>query len=137
MTTNKTFVDKLMEKAEELELQRKADELIEAATKLAHETVERAGSLAHDNLDKVEGFLDKAAAKVDEQTDGKYHDKVAKAREQASKGVAKLADQRPEARTDTPAPAPAAEPAAPATDAWEHATDGGAVGSDGETSPGS
>ncbi len=131
MTTNKTFVDKLIQKAEELELPRKADELVEAATKLAHETVEKAGALAHDNRDKVEGFLDKAAAKVDEQTDGKYHDKVAKAREQAGRTVGKLADQRPGATPTAPSAetAPAAE-AAPAADAWQHAADGGAVGTD-------
>ncbi len=134
MTTNKTFVDKLIQKADELELQRKADDLIEAATKLAHDTVGKAGALAHDNLDKVEGFLDKAAAKVDEQTEGKYKDKVAKAREQASKTVAKLADQRPEAKTAAPA-AEATE--TPAADAWDHATDGGSVGSDGDSTPAS
>ncbi|MEO7069180.1 MAG: antitoxin [Nostocoides sp.] len=122
MTTNKTFVDKLLEKADELELQRKADEVIDAAAKLAHEALGKAGALAHDNRDKVEGFLDKAAAKVDEQTDGKYRDKVAKAREQASRGVATLADQRPGAHADD---------AAPSDDAWQHATDGGSVGSEG------
>ena len=111
-TTNKTIFDKLAEKADELELQRKAEELVDAATKAAHQAVEKVGAYTAENRDKVEGFLDKAAAKVDEQTDGKYADKVAKARAQASKGVAKLAEQRT-AGTSGPSATPGTTPVAP------------------------
>ena len=76
-TPNKTIFDKLAEKADELELQRKAEELVDAATKAAH------------------------------QADGKYADKVAKARAQASKGVSKLAEQGTGATPGSAAPTPA------------------------------
>lgn len=127
-STNKSFFDKLMDKAEELELQRKAEDLVDAAAKLATQAVEKAGDLAHENRDKVEGMLDKAAAKVDEQTDGRYADKVAKARTQVSHGVDKLAEQRsgstPAGSGGDAAPTQQTPPAqqAPPTDPWSDVT---------------
>lgn len=151
-TPNKTIFDKLAEKADELELQRKAEELVDAATKAAHQAVEKVGAYTADNRDKVEGFLDKAAAKVDEQTDGKYADKVAKARAQASKGVSKLAEQGTGATPGSAAPTPATSvpptappavpgvdtPAAPPSEPWAQATDvtgGHAVGEEPGSDP--
>lgn len=131
MPTEKTIFDKLAEKADELELQRKAEEFVDAATKAAHAAVEKVGAYTHENREKVEGLLDKAAAKVDESTDGKYADKVAKARTQASKGVAKLAEQRP-TTTDPTGESSTAPVTAPVTtsasepvtaEPWSQATD--------------
>ena len=67
-----TFMDKLKSKADELDLQGKADRLADAATKAAQQTREKAGELADENRDKVERVLDKAGAAIDERTEGKY-----------------------------------------------------------------
>jgi len=89
-----TFMDKLKRRAEELDLQRKADQLAVAATKAAQQAKEKAAELADENRDKVGSVLDKAGAAIDERTQGKYADRVAKAKVQVAKGVDKLADQR-------------------------------------------
>ena len=109
-----TFMDKLKQRAEELDLQHKADQFADAATKAAHDARERVGELAYENRAKVAEVVDKAGAKVDERTDGKYADKVAKAKQQVAKGVDKLAEQRGSAGHDAPQDAsPAVPPVAP------------------------
>jgi len=99
-----TFMDKLKSKAEQLDLQGKADRLADAATKAAQQAREKAGELADENRDKVESVLDKAGAAIDERTEGKYATKVARAKQQVSKGVDKLAQQRPDQGEMPPAP---------------------------------
>jgi len=99
-----TFMDKLKSKAEQLDLQGKADRLADAATKAAKQTREKAGELADENRDKVERVLDKAGTAIDERTEGKYAVKVARAKHQVSKGVDKLAAQRPSQGEMPPTP---------------------------------
>jgi len=91
-----TFMDRLKRRAEELDLQGRADQLAEAAAKAAHQAKDKAAELADENRDKVGNVLDKAGAAIDERTQGKYADKVAKAKVQVAKGVDKLAEQRPD-----------------------------------------
>jgi membrane protein involved in colicin uptake len=118
-----SFLDKLKQKAEDLELDKKAKELADAATKAAQQAKEKAGEIAHEQRDKVEEVLDKAGHAIDEKTEGKYHDKVVKAKESVVKGVDKLAEQRvaapAEGAVDEPGPYfdpdAAASPAGPST----------------------
>ena len=126
-----TFADRLAAKAEELELQRKATELADAVGKLAQSAFEQAKTYTADHRDSVEGFLDKAAAKVDQQTDGKYHDKVAKARGAASEGLSKFASGSGDA-TATPA---AGEPTATAAETTFPTEPAGGVGAEETASP--
>ncbi len=96
-----------------MNLQDKVKHLADVAEKAARDAVRKAGDLAHDKRDTVASGLDKVAAKVDQKTEGKYADKVAKAKAQIGKGVDKLAEQR----HTTPATPPAHEaPAEPAPD---------------------
>lgn len=88
------FLDKIKRKADELELDKKARELADAATKAAQQAREKAGEIAHEQRGKVEEVLDKAGQAIDDKTEGKYHDKVARAKESVVKGVDKLAEQR-------------------------------------------
>ncbi len=125
-----SFLDKLKHKADELHLQEKAEHLAEQAKEAAQQAAEqakeaaqqakeKAGELAHENREKIEGLADKAGHAIDERTGGKYADKIAKAKDQVTRGVDKVAEQRPvedvpgpEAATPTPEepPAPAEEP---------------------------
>lgn len=74
----------------------------------------KAGQLAHDNKDKFAGMLGKLTSKIDEKTQGKYHDKLEKAQDAALKGADKLADQRPDAGNgDAPTPGDSPTPPAP------------------------
>lgn len=89
-----SFTDKLKQKAQELDLQTKAEQLSKAATEAAHQAKEKAGDLAHSKRHQISSAIDQAGEAVDKKTDGKYADKVAKAKAQANKGVDKLAEQR-------------------------------------------
>lgn len=102
-----SMFDKLKQKAAELGLPEKTEQLQEAATKAAHQAKEKAGDLAEQNRDKVTGALDKATQVIDEKTDGKYHNQVTKATGAVSKGVDKLAEQGKHAgpaASETPGP---------------------------------
>jgi hypothetical protein len=103
-----SFLDRIRRKAEELDLDTKARELADAAAKAAQQAKEKAGEVAHEQRDKVEQVLDKAGQAIDDKTEGKYHDKVAKAKDTVVKGVDKLAEQRvvetAEGAVDEPGP---------------------------------
>ncbi|WP_222594121.1 antitoxin [Terrabacter aerolatus] len=105
-------MDKLKKKAEELDLDAKARQLQEAATQAAKQAREKAGDFAVENRDKIDGYVETASAKIDEKTEGKYSDKVAKVREQVDRGVDKVA----EGHTSGPTTATGAAAAAGATD---------------------
>lgn len=90
-----SFLDNLKKKANELDLKNKAEQLQEAATKAAHQARERAGELANENREKIDSVVEKAGAKIDERTEGKYADKVAKAKDAVGKGVDKVAEGAP------------------------------------------
>ncbi len=87
-----SFMDRMKQKAEELDLDEKADQLSDAAVKAAKQAKATAARLADENRDKVGAALDRAEAAIDKRTEGKYADKVAKAKEQVVKGVDKLAE---------------------------------------------
>jgi uncharacterized protein YjbJ (UPF0337 family) len=117
---------KVKAKAEEWDVQGKADKFAAEVDKVAHEAKDKAATYADENRHKVATGLDKAGAKIDERTEGKYSDKIGKAKEQVAKGVDRLAEQRPggpqaqqaPGATPTSAPTPAAgSPWATATDA--------------------
>ncbi len=88
------FMDRVKQKAEQYDLQGKAEQFADVVEKTTKDAVEKAGEVAHDNRGKVTSGLDKVGEKIDQRTDGKYHDKVAKAKGTVTKGVDKLAEQR-------------------------------------------
>jgi hypothetical protein len=108
-----SFLDKLKQKAEELDLQTKANQLAEQAKVAAQQAKEKAGELAYENRERIEELADKAGHAIDERTGGKYGDKITKAKEQVARGVDKVAEGRPvhdvpgpETRTTAPGPTP-------------------------------
>jgi hypothetical protein len=121
------FIDdvsrKVKAKAEEWDVQGKAEKLAAEVDKVAHEAKDKAAAYADENRDKVSGALDKAGATIDERTKGQYSDKIVKAKQQVEKGVEKLAEQRP---GGPHGPAAAPEPGvagAAAGSGWAGATD--------------
>jgi hypothetical protein len=109
---------KVKAKAEEWDVQGKAEKVAAEVDKVAHEVKDKAATYADENRDKVASGLDKAGAKLDERTEGKYADKIVKAKAQVAKGVDKLAEQRPGGPQ-----APTSGTSGPATaGAWSSAT---------------
>ncbi len=90
-----TITDMLREKAEQLQVERRLEQLGAATTKAVDEAKSRLGAVAHDNQAKVEAMLDKAGASIDERTGGKYGSTVAKVKSQLSHFVDTVAQQRP------------------------------------------
>jgi ElaB/YqjD/DUF883 family membrane-anchored ribosome-binding protein len=82
-------------KAVEWDVQGKAEKVAAELDKVAHDAKDKAAELADENRGKIRENLDKAGAKIDERTEGKYADKVAKAKDTVAGGVDKLAEQRP------------------------------------------
>ena len=95
-------------KAVEWDVQGKAEKVAAELDKVAHEAKDKAAELADENRGKIRENLDKAGAKIDERTEGKYADKVAKAKDTVAGGVDKLADQRPGGATPPGSTAPGA-----------------------------
>ncbi|MFL6168986.1 MAG: Rv0909 family putative TA system antitoxin [Ornithinibacter sp.] len=86
-------------KARELELDKKLESFADQVDHYLHEAAVKAGDYAHDNRDRVEETLDKAGAKVDEKTDGKYTRYVEKLRTGVLVGVDWVAQQRESSST--------------------------------------
>lgn len=109
------FLDRAKRLAQEYDVQTKAKRLADVTERATKDAVHKAGDLAHDKRDTMTSGLDKVAAKVDARTEGKYADKIAKARTQLVKGIDKLAEQRHteagRAETGTTGQEPAAPPA--------------------------
>lgn len=126
--SDKPFADRLVAAAKELGLPDKTEEVIRKADEFVSDAVASAGTFTEERREKISEFLDKAEHAIDERTDGKYADKVAKARAQAEKGIDKIAEQR----------RPATEGASAATSTYPTDPTGDAsVGEEPDPSPGS
>ncbi len=97
--------DTLKAKIDDLDLDRRLDELTSVTHKALQDAKAQLGSLAHDNRAKVDEWLHKATDGLDARTDGKYRDKIAKFSASVEGLVDKVAAQRPQ-----PADAGAASP---------------------------
>lgn len=89
-------------------IQAQLKDLADTANQRMGEVRAKLGSLAHDNREKVSDLLDKAGHVFDDKTQGKYADKISKAKDQALHLVDKVAEARSGA-TDGPI-APASGP---------------------------
>ncbi len=107
-------------KARELELDKKLETFADQADHYLREAAVKAGDYAHDNRDRVEETLDKAGAKVEEKTDGKYTRYVEKLRTGVLVGVDWVAQQRES--TSTPSWSDGTR--------WGHEPDAGAAPTD-------
>lgn len=103
---------KVKQKAVEWDVQGKAEKVAAEVDRVAHDAKDKAAEYADDNRGKIREGLDKAGAKIDERTEGRYSDKVARAKDTVSGGVDKLAEQRPGGATP-PTTAPSGSGYAP------------------------
>lgn len=90
----RTVIRDLEAKARELELDKRLTTFADQADHYLRVAATRAGEYAAENRERVETTLDKAGAKVDEKTDGKYHAYVGKVRAGVLTGVDWVAEQR-------------------------------------------
>jgi ElaB/YqjD/DUF883 family membrane-anchored ribosome-binding protein len=90
----RTVIRDLEAKAKQMELDRKLATFADQADHYLRIAANRAGDYAAEHRDSVEANLDKAGAKVDEKTEGKYTRYVGKVRAGVLTGVDWLAEQR-------------------------------------------
>ncbi len=98
-----TVTDKLIAKARELGLPPQTETFLRQADEAMTDAVRRAGDYTVGNRGKISEVLDKAGKAVDERTQGKYADKIVKARAQAEKGLDKLVETAQKAQASAPA----------------------------------
>lgn len=84
----------LKQKIDELDLDRRLNELTEQAEQVVTRAIDIAADYAHEHRDDVDRLLTRATTAIDERTEGKYADKVSKVRNQVDLGVEKLAERR-------------------------------------------
>ncbi|OFE18925.1 hypothetical protein BA895_01825 [Humibacillus sp. DSM 29435] len=99
-----TFGEDMKRKADEVHLQDKAKDFGDAVAELVKAAVGMVGSFAAENREKVDVALDKAQAKVAENTNDKHIDTVTKVRSQVDKGFDKLVEQRDKAGSPATSP---------------------------------
>lgn len=105
-----SYSDRIRAKIKEIDLEAQLTGLVDDGEKMVHASVEKAGDLAHDKRDDVAGWLDTASEKVNEKTDAKYADQVAKVRDAVLGGVDRLARKRSGADEAAPHEPVALEP---------------------------
>ena len=96
------LADQIRSKMDEYEVDRHLNEL---ATTLEHAVrtgVAKAGEFAHEHKGDIERLIDKAAGAVDRRTDGKHADTIHQVRGSLERGMARIAEHRPDAGTDVP-----------------------------------
>lgn len=114
-----SYADRIKAKIKEADVEKQLTELVDEGEKLVSEAVTTAGEIAYDRRADVQSWLDRASEKVNEKTEGKYADKVAKFSALLLSGVDKVAEKRrvsDEGAADegaTPVPLTTAEPGDP------------------------
>lgn len=84
----------LKQKIDDLDLDRRINELAQHAEQLVVRAIDTAADYASEHRDDMDRLLTRATTAIDERTDGRYADKVSKVRDQLDRGVEKLAERR-------------------------------------------
>lgn len=97
-----TFGERMKHKAEEVHFQAKAKDFGDAVVEMARTAFGGLADLVDENRGKIDGALGKAGRKIDEKTDGKHSDAIAKIQVQVDKGIDKLVEQGEKVRPGVP-----------------------------------
>lgn len=89
--------EQLKKKIDEIDFDARLSQVREGASKAFEQIKEQAGGLLQGNRAKVDEVIEKATTAFDAKTEGKYHDKVSKAKASFASGLDKLQDVAEEA----------------------------------------
>ena len=99
-----SIIDELQKLIADLEVERHVTEAATDLERAVTTLVQRVGGLAAERRDDVDGWLARAGELIDDGTDGRYADSVARVREQLLAGLDRLAERRePPAAGEDPA----------------------------------
>jgi Cft2 family RNA processing exonuclease len=85
--------ENLKQKIDELDLDRRVNDVVEQVERTVTTVLDKAGDYAHAHRDDLESWIEKAGSRIDERTDGKFAEPVAKVQGRAAQTVAKLAQR--------------------------------------------
>ena len=99
-----SIADELQQLIADLDVERRVTEAASDLERAAAMLAQRVGTLAAERRDDVDGWLARAGQVIDDGTDGRYADSVARLREQLIAGLDRLAEHRepPAAGDDQP-----------------------------------
>lgn len=83
----------LKQKIDELDLDRRVNELAISAERGIGTALEMAGEFADQHRDEFTSWIEKAGEFVDDKTQGKYADQVTRVKQSVGSGLTKLADR--------------------------------------------
>lgn len=99
------LTDRIKARLEELDVEGHLGELVGQTGEAVSRGVARAGELAHQHREQIDGLLDRASGRLDLRTDGRFADRISRARTSLDRGVDRIEQRRPE-------PAPEHDPEA-------------------------
>ena len=88
--------DRIRAKLDELDVDRRVDELAAKTEQAVSQGMVKAGELAHEHRDEIDTALGRAADAVDRRTDGKHSARVGKLKGRLEQGVERIAERRPD-----------------------------------------
>ena len=110
-TSDKNINEQLKARIDQIDFDTKIAQVREGAAKAFGQIKEQAGSLLEGNRTKVDEVIVKATSAFDDKTEGKYHDKVEKARASFASGLDKIQDASPGSSAADPAADPTTDTA--------------------------
>jgi hypothetical protein len=94
------FGDRIKARLEELDVEGHVEEIVGQAGEAVSRGVARAGELAHQHREQIDGVLDRASGRLDLRTDGRFADRISRARTSLDRGVDRIEQRRPEPDTE-------------------------------------
>ena len=93
--------DTLKQKIDELDLDRRLNDAVEQVERTVTTALDKAGDYAWTHPDDLQGWIDRAGTTLDQRTDGRFAEPLAKVQRQARKTVARLAERGAGHQPDT------------------------------------
>lgn len=87
--------ERIRARLEELDVDSRLEELADQATDAVNRGVARAGELTHEHREQIDHALDRASGRLDLRTDGRYADRISRARTSLDRGVDRVEEHRP------------------------------------------
>ncbi|MDX6357732.1 MAG: hypothetical protein QOH37_786 [Nocardioidaceae bacterium] len=84
------FGDRIKARLEELDAEGRVGEIVGRAGDAVDRGVARAGELAHQHREQIDGALDRASGRLDLRTDGRFADRISRARTSLDRGVDRI-----------------------------------------------
>jgi hypothetical protein len=94
------LAERIRARFEELGVDGQVSELVGRAEEALSRGAARAGELTHQHREQIDGVLDRAGGRLDLRTEGRYADRINRARHRLDRGVDRIEERRFEPPAD-------------------------------------